>query len=118
MNAKKTVMFVFLSLSIVIVVMGTTGLSLISSVFAGGHHHDHGEKKCKDNGDNSCNDTHKTQKFKGKNDCKIDAKLKDSDDATQATALNCEDTNTNTNVNVKDIDQTNSTLDILGNPFF
>ena len=57
---KKIGMFVILSLSIATVVMGTVGLNLVSPVFAGGDHHDHGEKKCKDNGDNNCNDTLRT----------------------------------------------------------
>ena len=116
MNKKKISMFVILSLSIAIVVMGTTGMSLVSPVFAGGDHHDHDGKKCKDNGDDSCNDTHKTQKNKGKNDCKADIEIKHSEQASIATSVNCEDINTN--VKVKDIDQTNSTLDILGDPFF
>ena len=38
-------MLVILSLSIATVAMDTTGLSLVSPVFAGGDHHDHGEKK-------------------------------------------------------------------------
>ena len=68
MYAKKIGMFVILSLSIATVVMGTAGLNLVSPVFAGGD----GEKKCKDNGDNNCNDTHKTQKIKAKNECEIE----------------------------------------------
>jgi len=64
MYTKKIAMLVILSLSIATVAIGTTGLNLISPVFAGGDHHDHGEKKCKDNGDNNCNDTHKTQKIR------------------------------------------------------
>ena len=35
-------MFVILSLSIATVVMGTAGMNLVSPVFAGGDHHDHG----------------------------------------------------------------------------
>ena len=77
MYAKKIWMFVILSLSIATVAMGTTGLSLISPVFAGGDHHDHGEKKCKNNDDNNCNDTHKTQKIEAKNDCEIENTNKD-----------------------------------------
>ena len=69
-------MFVILSLSIATVAMGTTGLSLISPVFAGDDHHD-GEKKCKDNDDNNCNDTHKTQKIEEKNYCEIENTNKD-----------------------------------------
>jgi hypothetical protein len=77
MKTKKISIFVILSLSIATVAMGTTGLSLVSPVFAGGDHHDHGEKKCKDNGDNNCNDTHKTQKIKAKNECEIENENKD-----------------------------------------
>ena len=77
MNTNKIGMLVILSLSIATVTMGTAGLSLVSPVFAGGDHHDHGEKKCKDNGDNNCNDTHKTQKIKAKNDCEIENNNKD-----------------------------------------
>src|SRR6476619_2217856 len=77
MYTKKIGMLVILSLSIATVVMGTAGLNFVSSVFAGGDHHDHGEKKCKDNGDNNCNDTHKTQKIKAKNECEIENENKD-----------------------------------------
>ena len=79
MNTNKIGMLVVLSLSIATVTMGTAGLSLVSPVFAGGDHHDHGHdsKKCKDNGDNNCNDTHKTQKIKAKNDCEIENYNKD-----------------------------------------
>jgi hypothetical protein len=77
MNTNKIGMLVVLSLSIVTVTIGTAGLSLLSPVFAGGDHHDDGGKKCKDNGDNNCNDTHKTQKIKAKNDCEIENYNKD-----------------------------------------
>ena len=70
-------MLVVLSLSIATVAMGTTGLSLVSPVFAGGDHHHDGEKKCKDNGDDNCNDTHKTQKIKAKNEGEIKNETKD-----------------------------------------
>jgi len=82
-------MIVILSLSIATVAMGTTGLSLVSPVFAGGDHHD-GGKKCKDNGDNNCNDTHKTQKIKAKNDCEIENENKDhSKDNENLNSLEC-----------------------------
>ena len=79
MNTNKIGVLVVLSLSIATVTMGTAGLSLVSPVFAGGDHHDHGHdsKKCKDNGDNNCNDTHKTQEIKAKNDCEIENYNKD-----------------------------------------
>jgi hypothetical protein len=57
MYTKKIGMLVILSLSIATVAMGTASLNLVSPVFAGGDHHDHGEKKCKNNDDNNCNDT-------------------------------------------------------------
>ena len=100
MYAKKIWMFVILSLSIATVAMGTTGLSLISPVFAGGDHHDHGEKKCKDNGDNNCNDTHKTQKIKEKNYCEIENENKDhSHDNFNNNTLMC----SNSAQNLKDV---------------
>jgi hypothetical protein len=42
MDTKKIGIFAILSLSIVTVITGTTGMSLLSPVFAGGdnHHHD------------------------------------------------------------------------------
>ena len=52
--------------SIATVAMGTAGLNLVSPVFAGGDHHDDGEKKCKNNDDNNCTRHTKTQKIKGK----------------------------------------------------
>ena len=84
-------MLVILSLSIATVAMGTTGLNLVSPVFAGGDHHDHGEKKCKDNGDNNCNDTHKTQKIDQKNDCDISNYNKDHshDNKNRRNELTC-----------------------------
>ena len=104
MYAKKIGMLVILSLSIATVAMGTTGLNLISPVFAGGDHHDHGEKKCKDNGDNNCNDTHKTQKIKGKNECEIENENKGhSHDNTNVNDLVC----ANEASNQKDVETTN-----------
>jgi hypothetical protein len=116
MYAKKTGMFVILSLSIATVMMGTTALSLISPVFAGGDHHDHGEKKCKDNGDNNCNDTHKTQKIHSKIECENEVKQKHGDQNTNALANEC----TAANANLKEVDQTNSTVigDVFRSGFF
>ena len=95
-------MLVILSLSIATVAMGTTGLSLVSPVFAGGDHHDHGEKKCKNNDDNNCNDTHKTQKIKAKNDCEIENENKDhSHDNGNVNTLTC----ANEASNLKDVEQ-------------
>ena len=102
MNTKKISIFVILSLSIATVAMGTAGFSLVSPVFAGGDHHDHGGKKCKDNGDNNCNDTHKTQKIKAKNDCEIKNYNKDhSKDNTNENDLTC----ANDAQNLKDVEQ-------------
>ncbi len=96
-----------LSLSIATVAMGTAGFSLVSPVFAGGDHHDHGGKKCKDNGDNNCNDTHKTQKIKAKNECEIENQNKDhSHDNTNINTLAC----TNIAANLKDSVLRNSTI--------
>ena len=77
MNTKKISIFVILSLSIATVAVGTAGLSLISPVFAGGDHHDHGGKKCKDNGDNNCNNTEKNQKLTTKTECENENTNKD-----------------------------------------
>ena len=68
-------MFVILSLSIATVAMGTTGMSLVSPVFAGGDHD--GGKKCKDNGDNNCNHTEKNQKLTTKTECENENTNKD-----------------------------------------
>jgi hypothetical protein len=107
MNTNKIGMLVVLSLSIVTVTIGTAGLSLLSPVFAGGDHHDDGGKKCKDNGDNNCNDTHKTQKIKAKNYCEIENTNKDhSKDNLNENLLEC----ANFAQNWKDVEQ----IDIFG----
>ena len=102
MYTKKIGMLVILSLSIATVAMGTTGLNLVSPVFAGGDHHDHGEKNCKNNDDNNCNDTHKTQKIKAKNECEIENENKDhSHDNENLNELTC----VNEAQNLKDVEQ-------------
>jgi hypothetical protein len=102
MYAKKIGMLVILSLSIATVVMGTTGLSRVSPVFADGDHHNHGEKKCKDNGDNNCNDKHKNQKINVKNECEIENTNKDhSHDNGNVNSLTC----TNQAQNLDDVQQ-------------
>jgi hypothetical protein len=108
-------MFVILSLSIATVVMGTTGMSLVSPVFAGGDHHDHDGKKCKDNGDDSCNDTHRTQKIKSEIECENRNKEKDIEQNINAQMNEC----TAGNANLKDVTQNNSTIfgDISKSPF-
>jgi len=102
MNTNKIGTLVVLSLSLATVVMGTTGLSLVSPVFAGGNH-DHDGKKCKNNDDNNCNDTHKTQKIEAKNDCEISNYNKDhSHDNANENSLEC----ANEAQNLKDVVQT------------
>ena len=102
MYTKKIGMLVILSLSIATVVMGPAGLKLVSPVFAGSDHHDDGGKKCKDNGDNNCNDTHKTQKIKEKNYCEIENENKDhSHDNENLNELTC----VNEAQNLKDVEQ-------------
>jgi hypothetical protein len=87
MKTTKLGMLLVLSLSIVAVIAGTEGIGLVSPVSAGGHHD---SKKCKDNGDNNCNDTHKTQKIKAKNECNIENKNKDhSSHNDNANELRC-----------------------------
>jgi hypothetical protein len=103
MNTNKIGMLVVLSLSLATVVMGTTGLSLVSPVFAGGDHgHGHDGKKCKNNDDNNCNDTHKTQKIETKNDCEISNYNKDhSHDNGNDNSLEC----ANDAQNLNDVEQ-------------
>ena len=70
-------MLVIMSLSLATVVMGTTGLNLVSPVFAGGDHHDHGGKKeCKKYHNNNCNDTEKNQKLSTKTECETKTQSK------------------------------------------
>ena len=103
MYTKKIGMLVILSLSIATVAMGTTGLNLVSPVFAGGDYHDDGGKKCKNNDDNNCNDTHKTQKIKAKNECEIENENKDHcHDNENLNFLEC----INDAQNLKDVEQT------------
>jgi hypothetical protein len=102
MYSKKIGIFVIMSLSIATIVLGTAGLNLVSPVFAGGDHD--GEKKCKDNGDNNCNDTHKTQKIKVKNECEIENENKDhSNNNVNGNELLC----VNVASNQKDVETTN-----------
>ena len=78
MNTKKIGMFVILSLSIATAVMGTAGSNIVSPVFAGGDHE--GEKKCKNNEDNNCNDTEKNQKLSAKDECENENTVKHHSD--------------------------------------
>ena len=77
MDTKKIGIFAILSLSIVAVLTGTTGMSLLSPVFAGGDYHDHDGKKCKKNEDNNCNDTENNQKLTPKEECDNETTIKD-----------------------------------------
>ena len=105
MNTKKIGMLVVLSLSLATVIMGTTGLSLVSPVFAGGDHHDHGGKKeCKKNDNNNCNDTEKNQKLTTKTECENENEIKDHSDK-----------NDNTNVLVCSINPANLKNSLLLN---
>lgn len=61
-------MFVVLSLAMLTALTATMASTAIP-VFA--------HSKCKDNGDNNCNDKHKTQKIDVKNKCEIENKNKD-----------------------------------------
>ena len=70
-------MFVILSLSIATVAMGTTGLSLISPVFAGGDHHGHGEKKSRITMTTTVMTLTRPKKIEAKNDCEIENTNKD-----------------------------------------
>jgi hypothetical protein len=102
MYTKKIGILVILSLSIATVATGTTGFILVLPVFAGGDHHDDGGKKCKNNDDNNCNDTHKTQKIKAKNECEIENENKDhSHDNENLNSLEC----INDGQNLNDVEQ-------------
>ena len=108
MDTKKIGLFGFLSLSIVAVLTGTSGMSLLSPVFAGGdHHHDHDGKKCKNNEDNNCNDTEKNQKLSAKDECDNENTIKDhSKKNDNGNVLVC----TTDAVNLKDSVLLNSTI--------
>ena len=107
MNEKKITMFMILSLSIATVVMGTTGMSLVSPVFAGGDHHDHDGKKCKDNDDNNCNNTERNQKLTTKTECENENTNKDhSHDNENVNILVC----STDAANLKDSELLNSSI--------
>ena len=75
MNSSKIGMFVILSLAVGAAISGTALMGMAAPAFANGDNHD--EKKCKNNGDNNCNDKHKTQKIDVKNECEIENYNKD-----------------------------------------
>jgi hypothetical protein len=107
MNTKRIAIFAILSLSIVTVIIGTTGMSLLSPVFAGGDHHHHDGKKCKKNEDNNCNDTENNQKLSSKEQCDNENTIKDhSDKNDNANVLIC----STDAVNLKDSLLLNSTI--------
>ncbi len=92
-------MFVILAIAIVTAISGTTFMSLAAPVFAGGGHDNHDGKKCKNNDDNNCNDTHKTQKIKAKNECEIENK-DHSKDNVNINGLECSNFADNTSDSV------------------
>ena len=107
MDLKKIGIFAILSLSIVAVLTGTTGMSLLSPVFAGGDHHDHDGKKCKKNDNDNCNDTEKNQKLSAKDECNNENSIKEhSDKNDQGNVLVC----STDAVNLKDSVLHNSTI--------
>ena len=106
MDTKKIGIFAILSLSIVAVITGTMGMSLLSPVFAGGDHH-HDGKKCKNNEDKNCNDTEKNQKLSAKDECDNENTIKDhSKKNDQGNVLIC----STDAVNLKNSELINSTI--------
>jgi hypothetical protein len=69
MNTKRVGIYLILAIGM-LTGLTATALTMAVPAVAGGD--DHGEKKCKNNGDNNCNDKHKTQKIKAKNYCEIE----------------------------------------------
>ena len=107
MDLKKIGIFAILSLSIVAVLTGTTGMSLLSPVFAGGDPHDHDGKKCKKNDNDNCNDTEKNQKLSAKDECNNENSIKEhSDKNDQGNVLIC----STDAVNLKNLELFNSTI--------
>jgi hypothetical protein len=107
MDMKKIGIFAILSLSIVAVLTGTAGMSLLSPVFAGGDHHGHDGRKCKKNDDNNCNDTENNQKLTPKEECDNENTIKDhSKKNDNGNVLVC----TTDAVNLKDSVLLNSTI--------
>lgn len=88
MNPNQSAIFAILVASIAAAIGGTGTLNLATPVFADGD--DHEGKKCKNNEDNNCNDKHKTQKIKTKNECEIENTNKDhSKENTNTNDLEC-----------------------------
>jgi hypothetical protein len=85
MKQKQIGIFAIMAIAVTAAILGTTASSLIAPVYA------NDEKKCKDNGDNNCNDTHKSQKIHEKNYCEIENTNKDhSKDNTNDNFLVCD----------------------------
>ena len=95
-------MFAILAIAIATAISGTTFISLAAPAFAeGDDHDDDGGKKCKNNDDNNCNDKHKTQKIKAKNECEIENYNKDhSKDNVNINSLECSNFADNTSDSV------------------
>jgi hypothetical protein len=97
MNQKQIGIFAIMAIAVIATILGTTASSLIAPAFAS-----EDEKKCKNNEDNNCNDTHKTQKIKTINECEIENTNKDhSKDNTNDNFLVCD----NAAQNLKNVDQ-------------
>jgi uncharacterized membrane protein len=95
MYTKNLLIFVVLSAAM-LTAFTTAATSLTAPAYA------NDGKKCKNNDDNNCNDTHKTQKIKTKNECEIENTNKDhSNDNTNENELIC----VNEAQNLKDVVQ-------------
>jgi uncharacterized membrane protein len=95
MYTRNVLIFVVLSAAM-LTAFTTAATSLTAPAYA------NDEKKCKNNDDNNCNDTHKTQKIKTKNECEIENTNKDhSSDNTNENELIC----VNEAQNLKDVVQ-------------
>jgi len=105
MKQKQIGIFAILAIAVMAAVLGTSASSLAAPAFASGD-----EKKCKNNDDNNCNDTHKSQKIHEKNYCEIENTNKDhSKDNTNDNFLVC----ANAAQNLKDADQIFGGIDDL-----
>jgi len=86
-------MLMFVVLSIGLLTALTTTISVAAPTFAD-------KKKCEDNDNNNCNDTHKTQKIDQENKCKIENENEDhSSDNGNLNSLAC----VNIGANLKDV---------------
>ncbi len=70
--------------------LATTFMFAVPALAGVGDQHDHNAKTCKNNDDNNCNDKHKTQMIKVKNECEIEDENKDhSKDNSNDNTLYC-----------------------------